>query len=104
MTPAELFSHYARCRKVLTKLQWVILLFLATDPDRASNYQETMAALSWSSNSRGSYTYWKNAVQPLSEAGLLTFTPGRRGRNASTAQITAKGYRFLGFKPTPTPP
>lgn len=104
MTAAEQFSHYARCRKVLSKVQWVILLFLATDQERAWTQREIMAAADWSSTSRGNHTYWKKAILPLAEAGLLIFTPGRRGHSLSTAQITPKGYRFLGFKRTPTTP
>jgi hypothetical protein len=102
MTAAEQFSHYARCRKVLSQTQWVILLFLATVQERAWTHREIMAGAAWSNNSRGTYTYWKTAILPLAEAGLLIFTPGQRGHRVATAQITPKGYRFLGFKRTPT--
>lgn len=102
MTAAEQFSHYARCRKVLSQTQWAMLMLLATVRERAWTHREVMSALSWSNASRATYGYWKDALLPLDEEGLVTLTIGRRGHSLSTAQITSKGYRFLGFKRTPT--
>lgn len=99
MTAAEQFLHYTRCRKALSQKQWLVMMFLATVRERAWSYQEIMDACGWSTSSRGSYSLWRAALMPLARENLITFTPGGSHR-AATAQITPRGYRFLGFKAT----
>lgn len=98
-TPSELYAHHARCRRVLTANAYVILLLVATEPQRAWNSAAILTRLEGIIlRTRNQSSYWKRDAERLQIGGLVNLVHEPSWKGGTKVQITAKGLEFLGFK------